>query len=105
MGLESLENVDLIALLLDEKGNITFCNEYLSKLIGWNRQEVIGKDWFDCFIPKRIYGKIWEIFKKEVETNTYPTHYENEIITRRGEERLISWTNTSLLDLNPSTLT
>jgi len=34
---EMLETVELIAMTLDTKGTITFCNDYLLRITGWQR--------------------------------------------------------------------
>ena len=49
---EMLENVELIAMTLDTKGEITFCNDYLLRVTGWQRAETMGVNWFSCFIPE-----------------------------------------------------
>ena len=35
-----LETLDLIAVSLDSQGNITFCNDYLLNLTGWNEKRL-----------------------------------------------------------------
>ena len=46
-----LENMELISLMLDREARITYCNEYLLRLTGWRHDEVIGRSWFELFIP------------------------------------------------------
>jgi two-component system cell cycle sensor histidine kinase/response regulator CckA len=94
---EMLENIELIAMTLDKKGKITFCNDYLLRKTGWKREEVVGADWFEKFIPetetdmKRIFFEIFE-------TRKIPSQHTNAIKTRRGELREIVWNNTMLRD-------
>ncbi len=38
---EMLENVELIAMTLDKTGAVTFCNDFLLRLTGWKREEVM----------------------------------------------------------------
>ncbi|MHB8842384.1 MAG: PAS domain-containing protein, partial [Candidatus Aquicultor sp.] len=52
-----LEEVPLIAVSLDIQGRITFVNDFLLNLTGWDKDEVIGKDWFDTFIPREQRDK------------------------------------------------
>lgn len=90
-----MESVNLIAVMLDLNGEITFCNDYLLEVTGWKRDEVIGKIWFDYFLPPEIREKMKSsVFLKTIRTGNFPIHYENEIITRTNERRLIAWTNT-----------
>jgi PAS domain S-box-containing protein len=95
---EMLSTVRQVALMLDVQGNVTFCNDFLLELIGWQRMEVLGKNWFKCFLPKDISAPVGAIFAAAINQGTVPAHFENEIITRQGERRLIVWCNTVLRD-------
>jgi CheY-like chemotaxis protein len=46
-----LETMELLAMTLDREGRVTFCNDALVQWSGWNRQEVLGADWFERFVP------------------------------------------------------
>ncbi len=96
---ELLENVHLIAMTLDAGGRITFCNPYLLQLTGWSEEEVFGKSWFDCFIPKEDRAAIVAVFDVGIRTSAFPIHHENAIVTRAGARRTISWDNTLLRDV------
>lgn len=92
-----LESVNLIAVMLNPDGMITFCNQFLLNLTGWKIEEVLRKDWFELFVPD---ARVKDVFLRAVRTGDAPVHYENPIRTRSGEERLILWSNTVLRDLN-----
>jgi PAS domain S-box-containing protein len=94
---ETLENIQLIALLLDADGRITFCNDYLLRLTGYERQEVTGRDWFEHFIPGE-YEEVKKIFLEGIHSGYIISSYENPILTRSGELRHIAWSNTTLRD-------
>ena len=44
-----LETVELVATQLDLDGSITYANEYLVRLSGWTRDELIGRRWLEVF--------------------------------------------------------
>ena len=48
---DMLSNIELISLMLDRAGRITYCNDYLLRLTGWRLEEVMGQDWFKLFVP------------------------------------------------------
>jgi PAS domain S-box-containing protein len=93
---EMLENVELIAMTLDKAGRVTFCNDYMLKLTGWTREEVIGADWGGKFIPGS--PEITRLFHKTIESGAIPAHFQNPIQTRDGRLRDIVWNNTMLRD-------
>jgi PAS domain S-box-containing protein len=94
---EMLENVELIAMTLDKDGKLTFCNDYLLRVTGWTREEVMGADWFSHFIPNENVA-LKKLFFETIEAGEIPAHYENPIKTRTGELREIVWNNTMLRD-------
>jgi PAS domain S-box-containing protein len=95
---ELLTTVGLLALTLDMRGNLTFCNDALLELTGWQREEVIGQSWFEAFLPAEVRETMQPVFLPHLLSETMPRHYENEIITRSGERRLVRWNNTILRD-------
>ena len=94
---EMLENVEMIALMLDTQGTVTFCNDFLLRLTGWSREEVVGGDWFSRFIPTTD-AAIRQLFKDAIVAGTIPPHNENPVATKTGELREILWSNTILRD-------
>ena len=94
-----LETIALIGVILDPEGRVTFCNDFLLDLTGWTRDEVLGESWFDRFLPPETRDEVREvIILRTVATGEIPSHYENEIVTRGGERRLVAWSNAVLRD-------
>jgi len=93
-----LENVQLVAVMLDRNGNMTYCNGYLLGLTGWSNEEILGKSWFDLFLPEEVRESVRSFFNAGIATAALPNQYENEIMTRKGDRRLIVWNNSMLYD-------
>jgi PAS domain S-box-containing protein len=90
-----LGNVEMVSLMLDTNARITYCNDYLLRLTGWRREEVIGGDWFALFIPPDS-GDLREVHARLVADRPEALHHDNQILTRSGERRLIRWNNSVL---------
>ncbi len=88
---------NIMFLVLDEKGKIYDINSKGCEILGYEKKDIIGKDWFDTFIPKNhaveVKRVFFEIINHEMDSSEY---FENTIITASGEERIISWHNTLL---------
>ncbi|MDD3925212.1 MAG: PAS domain S-box protein [bacterium] len=93
-----LENADLVAVILDEQGKLLFCNNYCLEITGWQRDDVIGKEWFQQFLVPNSSEEIRQLYLGHILSGDIPTHYENDIVTRQGERRTIIWSNTPMLD-------
>lgn len=92
-----LDNVELIVVGLDRSGNINYVNPFFLDLTGYTSAEVLGKNWFENFIPRSHQQLIQTIFSEVLTNNAYP-YYRNAILTKSGEERFIGWNNTMLKD-------
>lgn len=96
-----LDNVEMIAVSLDSTGSITYCNSFLLNLTGWRYDEVIEQSWFELFVPPEIRQKLFEsIIMKTFDEGEITSHNTNEIITRDGRRRTISWNNSLFRDLD-----
>ncbi len=88
-------------IALDTNGNITLVNKKACEILGYEEKEMLGKNWFKNFLPKRIKNEVHLVSKKilsgENETTEY---YENPILTKSGEERLIYWQNALIKNEN-----
>ncbi|MDR3388168.1 MAG: EAL domain-containing protein [Rudaea sp.] len=93
-----LRNVQLASVMLDCDARITFCNEYLLHLTGWRLEEILGRNWFDLFVPPELADMktLWADLLTNVPT---AWHHENEIFTRARQRRLIRWNNSVLRSL------
>jgi PAS domain S-box-containing protein len=79
--------------------NVTLINKKGCEVLGYSEEEVIGRNWFDDFIPETIGHEVRAIFEKLMAGEIGPVEYrENPIATKTGEERMIAWHNTVLTD-------
>jgi diguanylate cyclase (GGDEF)-like protein/PAS domain S-box-containing protein len=92
--LHMLDNVQLLAVTLDARGRIGFCNDYLLQLTGWTREEVLGQDWTALFLPPGAQAQPGLEARRAGRSDAW--HHENQIVTRGGERRTIRWSNTVL---------
>jgi PAS domain S-box-containing protein len=81
----------LVAITLDCNGTLTHCNEYLLDLTGWRADEVLGRNWFEIFIPPEEHG-LRSIFEDLLRDSPESWHHGNPILTKFGELRFIRGT-------------
>ena len=90
-----LANLNLMTAMLDKDGRITYCNDCLLETTGWAREEVLGRSWFDIFMPPESPQQR-DIFAAVLADAPEASHQEAEIVTRDGGRRLIRWSNMTL---------
>jgi PAS domain S-box-containing protein len=88
-----LDNLDLVAVMLDHDACIIYCNDYFLRLTGWQREEVIGANWFERFVPPESVGEMKTVFATLISDGEEVRHHTNEILTRFGQKRLLQWNN------------
>jgi PAS domain S-box-containing protein len=91
---EFLDGVRLVAAITDMDGCIAFANEYLAELTGWPRDELLRRSWEETLVPEDAREEDQRV-RRRLERGRM-SHYEGRLLTRSGDERLISW-NTTLL--------
>ena len=96
---EYLDLVGVIVVALDTEGEVVLINRKGCEILGYKEQEILGKSWVTNFLPRHLWKAI-DTYRKKllgggVESVDF---YENPVVTRTGEERVISWTNIILRD-------
>jgi PAS domain S-box-containing protein len=97
--IEKLVNSANVMLIgLDENGRVILSNEMTERITGYSKEELTGKEWFQSMVPKDKYPEVWEVFELIASNKEYPEQFVNPIITKSGEERIISWRNSNLME-------
>jgi methyl-accepting chemotaxis protein len=94
-----LDIAGTIIVALDNQGDITLINDKGCRVLGYQEGELLGKNWFDITMPEEIREAVKGVFHQlmagEIEAVGY---YENEVMTRSGELRIVAWHNAVLTD-------
>ncbi len=89
----------IIFVALNRKGEVTLINQKGCDTLGYQSSEIIGKNWFENYIPKWLRNDLVPISNLLLNGDTeLVEYYENPILTKNGEEKLIAWHNTILKD-------
>lgn len=84
---------------LNRAGEIILINKKGSQILGYPDNEPLGRNWFDVCLPEAVRERVKEVFAHQLAGDLAPVEfYENTIINRNGEERLIAFHNTLLHD-------
>lgn len=96
---EYFDTATVIMLVLDIDGKVTLINEKGCDILGYKKEEIEGKNWFDNFVPESIRKEVRSVFHRVANAEEgLLGYYENFVIAKSGEERLIAWNNTVLKD-------
>lgn len=96
-----LEFAPVFFVVLNKEGNIDYINSWALRKTGYNFEEIIGKNWFEIFIPEDIRNKVFDVFKLILDKKIELVQtYENEILTKDGKFITVLWENKLLVKNN-----
>jgi len=94
-----LDLAGVMFVALDRDGRVALVNPKACEVLGAPPAEIVGRDWFAEFIPGRERARVKRTFKRLMAGEAAPSdHFENQVVTRAGERRLIAWHNVVLRD-------
>jgi len=92
-----LDVAGAILVVIDADRKVSLINRKGCDILGFREEEIIGRDWFDNFLPARVKDETRAAFEGLMMGTVTPFEYfENPVLTRSGEERIIAWHNTVL---------
>lgn len=96
-----LDIAGTMIVALDSTGKVVLINRKGSEILGWGKSSILGRNWFDTFIPPRHQQELKDAFTQILAGNIeLAEHYENPVLTAQGEERIISWHTALIKDQN-----
>jgi len=88
-----------VIIVVDADEKVSLINKKGCSLLGYEDNEIIGKNWFDNFIPERIKDDLRSYFRELLECGIQTELiFENPVRNKHGEERIIAWNNSFLRD-------
>ncbi len=86
-------------VLIGQNHCVELINQKGCEILGYNEEEIIGKNWFEHFIPRKRKKEIEKVFEGVMLGKEQKfAQYESSILTKKREERLIAWNNIAIRD-------
>lgn len=92
-----IESTHALVIVLDPAGRIVMFNPACERITGYRFAEIEGKPvWEFLLLPEEAAGVRAEFGR--LSAGQFPSTYENHVVARSGERRLIEWSNTAVTD-------
>ncbi len=89
-----LDIAGVILVVLDKYGRIVLINRKGQDILGYEKKDLLGKNWFDTCLPRASRKEVKAVFRDLISGKGGLSEYvKNKIIVRSGEERTIAWHN------------
>jgi PAS domain S-box-containing protein len=94
-----LDLMGTMVVAIDADGTVSLINRAGCDLLRSSQDAIVGRNWFDTFLPERDREKVRQVFGQVMAGSAGPVEYfENAVLTADGRERLVSWHNAELHD-------
>ena len=92
-----LQNIDSLVLVANKNGDIQFVSGSITKLLGYEKEEVMGKGWWDIRGPEE---KQKHLSRNQEKSAVNRNQYVTQVIHKDGELRHFRWIETVLSNGN-----
>jgi PAS domain S-box-containing protein len=94
-----LDIAGVMFVALNREQNVTLINKKGDEILGYPEDEILGKNWFDHFLPDSNISEVKAVFDRIIAGDIEPVeYYENPVLTRDGSQKLIAWHNAVVRD-------
>ncbi|MCW8932787.1 MAG: EAL domain-containing protein, partial [Gammaproteobacteria bacterium] len=101
-----LQIAGVMILALDRQGEVTMINDKGCEILGYPEDYIIGKNWFDHFLPNDYKDEVLHIFNELIagDINSFQTIGDGIVQRSDHTKRWISWHNNLLVDSSGETI-
>ncbi len=98
------DHADAFMIAIGSDEVVTDINKKACEILGYSRDEIKGKNWFDNFLPKAKREEARRLFHDMLTGNLRHVHSEHPVITKQGEERIFNFHNILVSDEKGNTI-
>ncbi len=91
------ELADIILVGIGPDRRVRRINRKGCEILGYPPGEIVGRNWFDDFVPAPVRSQVRQVFKL-FRYGEAPEEFENPVLCRDGSQRTVAWRNAVLRD-------
>ncbi|NYT05113.1 MAG: PAS domain S-box protein [Methanomicrobiales archaeon] len=92
-----LDLAGVMLAVVDADGRVVRMNKAGCALLGYAEEDLLGRDWFDTFVPGGVRERMRANFAFCMQGQlSFPSYDVSAVLSREGEEKTIFWHNTLL---------
>jgi len=92
-----LDTAGVMLISLDNQQSVTMINPKGCEVLGCPREEIVGQNWFDTFLPRENTDEVRRVFDQIMSGDLQSVeYYESPILRGDGQQRIIAWHNSIL---------
>ncbi|TNE46284.1 MAG: PAS domain S-box protein [Deltaproteobacteria bacterium] len=97
-----LDLAGVMFVSLDPDGVVTLANDKACELLGFDEDEMVGRNWFTTFVPEPFRENSLQAFLQSVQSGRLGSmeRVEDAVLTRDGSIRYVMWNNALLREID-----
>ncbi|MDK2834201.1 MAG: hypothetical protein PWP63_1288 [Methanolobus sp.] len=100
-----LDIAGVMMLVLDRDQRVTLVNRRAMDILGCEESDIMERSWFNTFVPQPSGNEARQHYIKAMGLeNGAELYYEGPLMTKNGEERIVSWCSKSIQDKEGNSL-
>jgi PAS domain S-box-containing protein len=84
---QTLDQLNLIGVTVDRQGTLIYANPYTYRVTAWQPDDIVGKSFFDIFIPAADRARLEMEFEEALTKRSVPEQKEISLLARSGAVR------------------
>ncbi|WP_207434479.1 PAS domain S-box protein [Sabulibacter ruber] len=86
-----LSQVNLAYVSMDLDLRVVYVNDYFLQYTGYKREEVVGQNYYDLFVPEKDRSTRIQEIKKALQNKSLRSYYEWDLITKSQSVKILRW--------------
>ncbi|RIV18134.1 PAS domain S-box protein [Fibrisoma montanum] len=83
----TVDQLNLVGLTIDRDGTLSYVNPYTYRVTAWLPDEIVGKNFFDIFIPAADRARLEQDFDEALDRGSFTEQREITLLARSGAVR------------------
>ena len=85
----TVDQLNLVGLTIERDGTLSYANPYTYRVTAWQPDDVVGKNFFDIFIPPADRARLETEFDEALLKGGFPEQKEITLLARSGASRSV----------------
>ncbi len=86
---QTVDQLNLVGLTIERDGTLSYANPYTYRVTAWQPDEIVGKNFFDVFIPPADRARLESEFEEALSKGGFPEQKEIMLLARSGASRSV----------------
>lgn len=97
---QTVDQLNLVGLTIERDGTLSYANPYTYRVTAWQPDDIIGKNFFDTFIPPTDRARLEIEFDDALAKGGFPEQKEITLLARSGALRNVQLNSVIINDID-----